>query len=63
MTPLDALYTDLRNLGRVFDVEDRAEKLVAKFRKQVAGAQAGRRGAPGKVPRRAPGRRPITAGQ
>ncbi|MFI0975863.1 ABC transporter substrate-binding protein [Streptomyces sp. NPDC021093] len=41
MPPLDALYADLRNLGRIFDVEDRAEALVAKFRKQVADAQAG----------------------
>ncbi|MFH8514332.1 ABC transporter substrate-binding protein [Streptomyces gelaticus] len=40
MAPLDALYTDLRNLGKIFDVEDRAEALVAKFRKQVAEAQA-----------------------
>ncbi|AKZ53603.1 putative iron transport lipoprotein [Streptomyces ambofaciens ATCC 23877] len=41
MAPLDALYTDLRNLGRVFDVEDRAESLIRKFRRQVADAQAG----------------------
>lgn len=40
MSPLDALYTDLRNLGRIFDVEDRATTLVATFRKQVAEAQA-----------------------
>ncbi|GLF95027.1 ABC transporter substrate-binding protein [Streptomyces yaizuensis] len=40
MAPLDALYTDLLNLGRVFDVEDRAEKLVATFREQVADAMA-----------------------
>ncbi|MBZ6085944.1 ABC transporter substrate-binding protein [Streptomyces olivaceus] len=40
MAPLDALYTDLRNLGKVFDVEDRAETLVASFREQVAEAQA-----------------------
>ncbi|MFF0739509.1 ABC transporter substrate-binding protein [Streptomyces sp. NPDC004111] len=40
MPPLDALYTDLRNLGKVFDVEERAEALVAKFRKQVADAEA-----------------------
>ncbi|MER6616587.1 ABC transporter substrate-binding protein [Streptomyces xantholiticus] len=40
MAPLEALYTDLRNLGRIFDVEDRAEALVATFRKQVAEAQA-----------------------
>lgn len=40
MPPLDALYTDLRNLGEVFDVEDRAETLVGSFREQVAEAQA-----------------------
>ncbi|MEV7796706.1 ABC transporter substrate-binding protein [Streptomyces sp. NPDC087512] len=40
MAPLDALYTDLRNLGEVFDVEDRAEALVASFRRQVADARA-----------------------
>ncbi|WP_411054952.1 ABC transporter substrate-binding protein [Streptomyces sp. E11-3] len=40
MSPLDALYTDLRNLGKLFDVEDRAERLVATFRKQVADAEA-----------------------
>lgn len=36
MAPLDALYTDLRNLGRIFDVEDRADTLVASFREEVA---------------------------
>ncbi|MFI2215004.1 ABC transporter substrate-binding protein [Streptomyces sp. NPDC020141] len=41
MPPLEALYTDLLNLGKLFDVEDRAEALVAKFRKQVADARAG----------------------
>ncbi|GAA5214359.1 ABC transporter substrate-binding protein [Streptomyces thinghirensis] len=40
MSPLDALYTDLRNLGKVFDVEDRAETLVTSFREQVAEVQA-----------------------
>ncbi|MFF8102386.1 ABC transporter substrate-binding protein [Streptomyces sp. NPDC016640] len=40
MPPLDALYTDLRNLGKVFDVEDRAETLITEFREQVADAQA-----------------------
>ncbi|MFI2511087.1 ABC transporter substrate-binding protein [Streptomyces sp. NPDC018972] len=40
MPPLDALYTDLRNLGEVFDVEDRAETLISSFREQVAAAQA-----------------------
>ncbi|MFE6222739.1 MULTISPECIES: ABC transporter substrate-binding protein [unclassified Streptomyces] len=40
MPPLEALYTDLRNLGRIFDVEARAEALVAGFEKTVADAQA-----------------------
>ncbi|MGW0364645.1 ABC transporter substrate-binding protein [Streptomyces sp. NPDC002990] len=40
MPPLEALYTDLRNLGKLFDVADRAEALIAKFRKQVAEAEA-----------------------
>ncbi|GGX23776.1 ABC transporter substrate-binding protein [Streptomyces chryseus] len=40
MPPLEALYADLRNLGKIFDVEDRAEALIADFRKQVAEAQA-----------------------
>ncbi|MBF6044109.1 ABC transporter substrate-binding protein [Streptomyces sp. NRRL B-1677] len=41
MPPLEALYTDLTTLGKVFGVEDRAAKLVAGFKKQVAEAQAG----------------------
>jgi iron complex transport system substrate-binding protein len=40
MPPLEALYTDLRNLGKIFDVEDRAETLIADFQRQVAKAQA-----------------------
>lgn len=40
MPPLEALYTDLRNLGKLFDVEDRAEALIAKFRKEVTEAEA-----------------------
>ncbi|MFJ2864621.1 ABC transporter substrate-binding protein [Kitasatospora sp. NPDC087314] len=44
MSPLDALYTDLANLGEVFDVRDRADKLIADFRAQVAAVpQPGRR--------------------
>ncbi|QFZ22838.1 ABC transporter substrate-binding protein [Saccharothrix syringae] len=38
MPPLDALYTDLRNLGRIFGVEDRAERLIADYQKQIADA-------------------------
>ncbi len=40
MAPLEALYTDLRNLGKIFDIEDRAEALITDFEKQVAAAQA-----------------------
>nr|WP_240979537.1 ABC transporter substrate-binding protein [Streptomyces sp. HNM0574] len=40
MPPLRALYTDLRNLGKLFGVEDRAEKLIADSRKRIADAQA-----------------------
>ncbi|MFB7474990.1 ABC transporter substrate-binding protein [Kitasatospora sp. NPDC056184] len=36
MSPLDALYTDLVNLGEIFDVRDRADKLVADFKAQIA---------------------------
>ncbi|MDH6705080.1 iron complex transport system substrate-binding protein [Kitasatospora sp. MAA19] len=44
MSPLDALYTDLANLGEVFDVRDRADKLIADFKAQVAAVpQPGRR--------------------
>lgn len=38
MPPLDALYTDLRNLGRIFGVEAKAEELIAGYQKQVADA-------------------------
>ncbi|MFJ4194089.1 ABC transporter substrate-binding protein [Pseudomonas sp. NPDC089534] len=33
---LDDTYTDLRNLGRIFDVQDRAETLIAGMQAQVA---------------------------
>ena len=33
---IDDMYADLLNLGRIFDVEDRAEALVADYRAQVA---------------------------
>ncbi|MEU1785198.1 ABC transporter substrate-binding protein [Streptomyces sparsogenes] len=36
MPPLDALYTDLTNLGRLFGVEKRAAALIDGFRKQIA---------------------------
>ncbi|MFE9251330.1 ABC transporter substrate-binding protein [Streptomyces sp. NPDC007088] len=42
MPPLDALYTDLENLGRIFGVEKRAQKLIKRYKAAVAavGAQA-----------------------
>ncbi|MFG2135252.1 ABC transporter substrate-binding protein [Streptomyces sp. NPDC048650] len=49
MPPLEALYTDLENLGKLFGVEGRADALVKKYKKQVAEAAA-------KAP--APSRRP-----
>lgn len=39
MPPLDALYEDLRNLGKVFRVSDRAEQLIGSYRAQVASAE------------------------
>lgn len=36
MPPLDALYTDLTNLGKLFGVEKRAATLIADFKKQTA---------------------------
>lgn len=40
MPPLEALYTDLTNLGKIFHVEDRAQRLVTRYRKQIADAAA-----------------------
>ncbi|GAA3156456.1 ABC transporter substrate-binding protein [Streptomyces rameus] len=40
MPPLDALYADLTNLGRLFGVEKRAAALIARFRKQIADVRA-----------------------
>lgn len=40
MPPLDALYADLTNLGRLFGVEQRAAKLIAEYRKQIADVRA-----------------------
>lgn len=39
MPPLEALYTDLTQLGKLFGVEDRAAELVARFKGQVAQAR------------------------
>lgn len=40
MPPLEALYTDLRNLGRIFGVQERAERLVARYQRAVPDAEA-----------------------
>ncbi|MDT8915653.1 ABC transporter substrate-binding protein [Amycolatopsis sp. PS_44_ISF1] len=39
MPPLDALYTDLRNLGKIFGVSERAEQLVQQYSAQVAAVE------------------------
>ncbi|KJS60202.1 iron transporter [Streptomyces rubellomurinus] len=36
MGPLDALYTDLANLGEIFDVRERADRLIADFKARIA---------------------------
>ncbi|MFJ7245392.1 ABC transporter substrate-binding protein [Kitasatospora sp. NPDC098652] len=36
MDPLEALYTDLANLGAIFDVKDRADRLIAESRATIA---------------------------
>ncbi len=38
MRPLDALYTDVRNLGTIFGISDRAERLIEDYRSRVAAA-------------------------
>lgn len=40
MPPLDALYTDLTNLGKLFGVEKRAAALITGFKKQIADVRA-----------------------
>ncbi|GAA2331381.1 ABC transporter substrate-binding protein [Streptomyces kunmingensis] len=45
MPPLDALYTDLENLGRIFGVEDRARKLIKQYKARVADVRAKAKGA------------------
>ncbi|MBB0230790.1 ABC transporter substrate-binding protein [Streptomyces calidiresistens] len=39
MPPLEALYTDLEQLGILFDVEERAEELIERFRAEVAATE------------------------
>nr|WP_235502565.1 MULTISPECIES: ABC transporter substrate-binding protein [unclassified Kitasatospora] len=41
MPPLDALYADLANLGKIFDVEPKAQQLIGEFKAEVARAEAG----------------------
>lgn len=36
MPPIDALYTDLTNLGELFGVQQRAATLIASFKKEIA---------------------------
>ncbi|MFE4397845.1 MULTISPECIES: ABC transporter substrate-binding protein [Streptomycetaceae] len=36
MDPLEALYTDLANLGEIFDVKDRSDQLIADFKARIA---------------------------
>ncbi|MET9631761.1 ABC transporter substrate-binding protein [Lentzea sp. NPDC006480] len=38
MPALDALYTDLRNLGQIFRVEAKAEELIKDYQQQIADA-------------------------
>ncbi|MEU6478074.1 ABC transporter substrate-binding protein [Streptomyces sp. NPDC047017] len=40
MPPLDALYTDLTNLGELFGVQQRAAALIAGFKQQIAAVRA-----------------------
>lgn len=40
MDPIDALYTDLTNLGAIYGVPDRARTLVDGYKKQIADARA-----------------------
>ncbi|GGP54869.1 ABC transporter substrate-binding protein [Streptomyces melanogenes] len=40
MPPLDALYADLTNLGKLFGVEKRAAALIADFKKRIADVRA-----------------------
>ncbi|MBO1414380.1 ABC transporter substrate-binding protein [Streptomyces sp. FH025] len=36
MDPLEALYTDLANLGEIFDVKDRSDRLIGEFKARIA---------------------------
>ncbi|GGM17218.1 MULTISPECIES: ABC transporter substrate-binding protein [Micromonospora] len=47
--PVEALYTDLRNLGRIFRVSDRAEEIVADTQRRFDAAGAGKPATPARV--------------
>ncbi|TDB94619.1 iron transporter [Micromonospora fluostatini] len=49
MAPVDGVYTDYRNLGRIFDVADRAEQTIADMRRRLAAASAGKPATPARV--------------
>lgn len=40
VTPLEAMYTDLRNLGEIFGVSQRADQLVTELRGRIAAVRA-----------------------
>lgn len=42
ITPLEGVYTDLRNLGAIFGVPDRAEAVVADMRRRIDALRAAR---------------------
>lgn len=50
MDPIEALYTDLENLGVIFGVQDRAAEVIAESKEQVARAESART-AGGSAPR------------
>lgn len=47
--PVDALYADLRNLGKIFRVSDRAEEIIADTETRFANASAGKPATPARV--------------
>ncbi|MFI6823373.1 ABC transporter substrate-binding protein [Micromonospora sp. NPDC050187] len=42
MTPVDGVYADYRNLGRIFGVSERAEEVIAGMRRGFAAASVGK---------------------
>jgi iron complex transport system substrate-binding protein len=47
--PVEALYTDLRNLGKIFRVSDRAEAIIADTEQRFDNASAGKPDTPARV--------------